>query len=124
MRKLLFIALMVLLSLQATWAMASGYCEHSGGSHEQHFGHHEGHHHEVGDEGDEGAEAAEAAADGPSTSNDGEAAHCHGVGVAMLSTEALMPALIGTPPPAFSVHVDWQLPPIAPPERPQWASHV
>ena len=44
MRKVLAILLISLLSLQASWAAAAGYCRHEQGAAARHFGHHEHQH--------------------------------------------------------------------------------
>ena len=45
MRKLVAILLLLLISLQTSWAVAASYCQHEHGTSARHFGHHE-HKHE------------------------------------------------------------------------------
>ncbi len=44
MRKVLTVLLIMLLSLQASWAAAASYCRHEQGTAARHFGHHEHRH--------------------------------------------------------------------------------
>lgn len=50
LRRLLFIFLLAILSVQFAWAAATGYCRHETGEARKHFGHHE-HEHRTAQDG-------------------------------------------------------------------------
>jgi len=47
MRRIFIFALLLLLSVQVSWAAVSNYCEHENGAAAQHIGHHEHEHHDA-----------------------------------------------------------------------------
>jgi hypothetical protein len=81
------IFLLIFLPLQATWAVAGGYCQHETGQAAQHFGHHEHLHH-----------AAKAADDGherqskpTSAAMDSDCEFCHSCYLSLLAQDAVLP---------------------------------
>lgn len=109
--------LLLLLPFQAGWALAASYCEHRGVEHEQHFGHHDGHHHD-------GATNEDASSTSSKAADDGDATHCHGLGLGMVLAVAPIPRPLAATATCHLVRTDWQTPIPAPPERPQWARHA
>ena len=80
MRRFLLLVLMLVLSVQTTWAAASSVCRHEAAAQAQHFGHHAHAHAE--------ADAADATAVVGDTL-DADCGHCH------LGANALTPATSG-----------------------------
>lgn len=74
MRRWLSIFLLIILSLQMSWAVAASYCQHEAGG-AQHFGHHEHTHQAAG---------GEQLADETSLSADNDCPLCHAASVAAL----------------------------------------
>lgn len=82
MRRLLVIAMMLLLPFQSTWAVAASVCAHETGK-ASHFGHHE-HQHQAA-----GAAAHGDGGDGAQTGGyHADCGVCHGVGTAVFGADA------------------------------------
>nr|WP_288119585.1 cobalt-zinc-cadmium resistance protein [Thiomonas sp.] len=114
-KRLLFVLLMLILSLQAVWAAANAYCQHEQGAATQHFGHH-AHRHQAADKSDSG--------NIPASGFHGDCASCHfgAVGVATSSLDMLPSAPAS---PAVSPENNFLLSIfLEGPERPKWASAV
>jgi hypothetical protein len=114
-KRLLFVILMLILSLQAVWAAASAYCQHEQGAAVQHFGHH-AHQHQASDKSDPSG--------GPASSFHADCAFCHLGGVGAVPSSLDVPAS----PPAFPAVLaeNTFFPSICleGPERPKWAAAV
>ena len=82
MRRLLVIAMMLLLPFQSTWAVAASVCAHETGK-VSHFGHHE-HQHQTADAAAPGDHDAGA----QPGSYHADCGVCHGVGTAVSSADA------------------------------------
>ncbi|OYT99186.1 MAG: hypothetical protein CFE40_04700 [Burkholderiales bacterium PBB1] len=116
-RRFLITLLLAVLPLQSVWAAAAAYCGHVAGTHQTHFGHHNGHHH--------GASAdTKHTSDNAGSGLDNDATHCHGVVTAMLMSPLVWPMFAAAEPPACQAEAVRQAPALSPPERPQWISHA
>lgn len=115
MKRLLILFMLLILPLQATWAVASAYCQHEQGTATQHFGHH-AHQHQAADKdkSDGGLQASFHA----------DCAFCH-LGCVGVVTSSLDTPSIAAVSPAVSPEISF-LPAIflEGPERPKWASAV
>jgi hypothetical protein len=81
MRRTLVILMMLLLPLQATWAVAASICDHETGT-ASHFGHHEHQHH-----GAEVENGADDAGTQPGAYH-ADCGVCHGVGTAVFGDDS------------------------------------
>lgn len=109
-KKLFVIFLLLVMPLQASWAVVASYCQHEQDVTAQHFGHHE-HAHEHHDE----------ASDKDSSSKRGADAHdCHGHTVGLLVTPFTLSLNLPSAviPQSSPSRLTSGL--SSPPERPQW----
>lgn len=81
MRRIFILAILLLMSVQVSWAAVSNYCQHETGAATQHIGHHEHEHHE-GEEKSKGA---------PYSVIDDDCASCQlgGMGIMPMSASTL-----------------------------------
>ena len=109
-RRLVFLFLAVLLSLQLSWGAVSGYCQHESGARAKHFGHHE-HVHKVD---------AKKVAD-LKVAPDNDCGTCHAAGATVLvGPQTALPILgVDSLPSAAASRTLPSLPPDSP-YRPQW----
>ena len=111
MRRWLSIFLLIVLSLQISWAVAETYCQHETGS-TKHFGHHD-HKHQ--------AEDGEKLAKGSVSDVDNDCAVCHaGCVDALTSFSSLLPK-VGAVADYSRTVLLLASPPGEQPERPNWS---
>lgn len=109
MRRWLALFLLILLPLLSAWSVASAYCGGESDARAQHLGHHVDTHHEDGQRGSAGGTATSADCD-----------HCHSPGATM-SSFGNATRLIAPQAPVRWTDVALRAPPVALPERPNWA---
>lgn len=112
-KRFLITLLLVVLPLQSVWATAATYCEHVAGTHQSHFGHHNGHHHDASVDNTR-------TSDNAGSGLDNDATHCHGVFAAVLMSPLALPVFAAAQPPARYAEAKRQAPALLRPERPQW----
>lgn len=111
MRRWLALFLLVLLPLLSTWSAAAPYCNDESGARAQHLGHHADKHHDDGQDGSQ-----------PPANNasDADCDHCHSPGAMLVTIEQAAP-LSAVADPTRHVEIALRAPPLALPERPNWA---
>lgn len=114
MRRLFAVCLLVLMSLQLSWAAVGAYCQHEASLSAQHFGHH-AHQHTAGS--DDSSSDISQQAKGPHA----DCGLCH-VGASLIAPGELSLQVykLGTPPHAVNRGFLPDSPP-SQPERPKWA---
>jgi hypothetical protein len=118
MRRLIALFLLLVLTLQAPWAVAAAYCQHESAPEAHHFGHHEHVHAQAQAadatlQGSADAEAADSAADL-------DCPACHACCAALsLHSPGVAPVSTGSQPPGLDQRL-LPAPPPTPLERPDW----
>ncbi len=119
MRRLVAILMLLVLSVQFTWAAAASYCEHEKDAATQHVGHHEHQHGEPTAEVDKPADAP--GQDGSKTSGvHADCASCHLTAAKTISSQEMSVPDADSSVPALATEaaVDSQL--LERIERPKW----
>ena len=113
MRSCLLIILMALMPLSSSWAAVSRYCQHEASATVGHFGHH-GHQHPTVNQTESNTDQSKTMA------TDLDCGTCHsGCSMAVQDSENIRQGETSQTF-ALSPEAQWQLAPVALPDRPQW----
>jgi len=116
MRRFVITLMLLVVPLQATWAVAAAYCQHENGAPAQHFGHHDHQHH---------TQADDKTSSNPLLAVDADCSSCHLSGISLLPMFAyLAPTMLveTESPPSSSTFIAVLA--SERPERPKWARAV
>ena len=114
MKRLVIIFLLLLLPIQASWAVGASYCKHEAGAAAQHFGHHE-HQHAADDEG------AKSSSFNTAGAIDADCGTCHAGCIAAVVDSVSLLAISLSSDMHSSRHVRISSHTLSLPERPNWA---